>query len=169
MTIEYKSELTDDFERAAAAFMNSLGGKLFIGVNDDGNIMGIQNPDKISLAVIDRIKNNIVPATLGLFNVEVKEERENSYICVTVAEGLEKPYYLKKYGMSVKGCYTRIGSQSSPMKQKLIHEFSLRRIANTLSNVVNPNQHLAFTQLGIYYAVKGFEASDVHILAAGNL
>jgi ATP-dependent DNA helicase RecG len=114
--------------------MNSLGGKLFIGVHDDGNIMGIQNPDKISLA-----------------------------------EGLEKPYYLKKYGMSVKGCYTRIGSQSSPMKQKLIHEFSLRRIANTLSNVVNPNQHLAFTQLGIYYAVKGFEASDVHILAAGNL
>lgn len=144
MTIEYKSKLTDDFEGEVAAFLNSLGGKLFISVNDDGNIIGIQNPDKISLAVIDRIKNNIVPATLGLFNVEVKEERGSSYICVTVAEGLEKPYYLKKYGMSVKGCYTRI--------------------ANTLSNVVSPNQHLAFTQLRIYYAEKGFEASGEYFL-----
>jgi len=54
-------------------------------INDEGSITGIQNPDNLSLAVIDRIKNNIVPAALGLFNIEVKEESGNSYTCVTVA------------------------------------------------------------------------------------
>ena len=164
MTVEYKRKLTDDFEKEIVAFLNSAGGELFIGVDDDGRIAGIEHPDTSPLAVIDRIKNNIVPATLGLFNVTVKKEEGNSYLCITVAEGLEKPYYMKKYGMSVKGCYTRIGSQSSPMTQNLIYELSSRRISNTLSNVLSPNQHLTFTQLRIYYAEKGFDASSDYFL-----
>ncbi len=140
LTVEYKRELSDDFEKEVVAFLNSLGGELFIGVNDDGVIKGVQDPDRLSLAIIDRIKNNILPATLGLFNVEVKQDDGNSYIRIIIAQGLEKPYYLKKYGMSVKGCYTRIGSQSSPMTHKLIAELSSHRVAHTLTNVVSPNQ-----------------------------
>ncbi|MFA6707537.1 MAG: ATP-binding protein, partial [Sphaerochaetaceae bacterium] len=142
----------------------SLGGELFIGITDDGSIFGVQNPDQLALVIIDRIKNNILPTTLGLFNVEVKQNGNHSYIRITVAQGLEKPYYLKKYGMSVKGCYTRIGSQSSPMTQNLIMELSSHRVAHTLSNVVSPNQHLTFTQLKIYYAEKGFDASSDYFL-----
>ena len=155
MTVEYKRELSEDFEKEVVAFLNSLGGELFIGVNDDGTINGVQNPDRLSLAIIDRIKNNILPVILGLFNVEVKQDSGKSYIRITVAQGLEKPYYLKKYGMSEKGCYNRIGSQSSPMTHKLIAELSSHRVAHTLSNVISPNQHLTFTQLKIYYAEKG--------------
>jgi len=164
ITVEYKRELSDDFEKEIVAFLNSLGGELFIGMNDDGTINGVQNPDRLSLAIIDRIKNNILPATMGLFNVEVKRDNGIPYIRITVAQGLEKPYYLKKYGMSVKGCYTRIGSQSSPMTHKLIAELSSRRVAHTLTNVVSPNQHLTFTQLRIYYAEKGYDASSEFFL-----
>jgi ATP-dependent DNA helicase RecG len=164
VTIEYKIGLTDDFEKEIVAFLNSIGGELFIGVNNDGNVIGIDNVDKQSLSVIDRIKNNILPTTLGLFNVDVKQESGKSYIHITVAQGLEKPYYLRKYGMSVKGCYTRIGSQTSQMTQKLIDKLSSQRIANTLSNVISPNQHLTFTQVKIYYAEKGFDASSEFFL-----
>jgi predicted HTH transcriptional regulator len=101
---------------------------------------------------------------LGLFNVEVKQDSGKSYIRITIAQGLEKPYYLKKYGMSEKGCYIRVGSQSSPMTQKLIAEFSSHRVAHTLSNVISPDQHLTFTHLKIFYAEKGFDASSDYFL-----
>ena len=93
MTVEYKREITEDIEKEVVAFLNSLGGELLIGVNDDGTINGIQDFDRLSLSIIDRIKNNILPATLGLFNVEVKQDSGKSYIRITIAQGLEKPYY----------------------------------------------------------------------------
>ncbi|NCC64890.1 MAG: winged helix-turn-helix transcriptional regulator [Spirochaetia bacterium] len=164
ITIEYKRELTDGFEKEVVAFLNTLGGSLFIGLDDDGTIIGVQNPDKLSLAIIDRIKTNIQPSPLGLFNVEVKQETDTSYILIIVAQGLEKPYFLKKYGMSTKGCYTRIGSQSCPMTQTMVTELFSRRVTHTLSRVVSPNQHLTFTQLKIYYADKGFDTSNEFFL-----
>ncbi len=164
MTVEYKRELTDDLEKEVAAFLNASGGELFIGMDDDGGVYGIPEPDSTALAVIDRIKNNILPATLGLFNVEVKHDEHTPFIFLTIAQGLEKPYYLKKYGMSPKGCYTRIGSQSSPMTLKLIAELRSQRVAHTLSNALSPNQHLSFTQLKIYYAEKGFDTGGEFFL-----
>ncbi|NCB98877.1 MAG: transcriptional regulator, partial [Bacteroidia bacterium] len=164
MTVEYKREITEDIEKEVVAFLNSLGGELLIGVNDDGTINGIQDFDRLSLSIIDRIKNNILPATLGLFNVEVKQDSGKSYIRITIAQGLEKPYYLKKYGMSEKGCYIRVGSQSSPMTQKLITELNSHRVAHTLSNVISPDQHLTFTHLKIFYSEKGFDASSDYFL-----
>ncbi len=145
ITTEYKRELTDKFEKEVVAFLNTLGGNIFIGLDDDGTVTGVQYSDKLSLAIIDRIKTNIQPSPLGLFNVEVKQDNGKSYILIIVAQGLEKPYFLKKYGMSTKGCYTRIGSQSSPMTQTMRTELFSRRVTHTLSKVVSPNQQLTFT------------------------
>lgn len=83
---------------------------------------------------------------------------------MTVAGGLERPYYLKKYGMTPNGCYTRIGTQASPMTQNMIDGFFSRRILNTLHNVVSPNQELTFTQLKIYYQEKGYDAAGSYFL-----
>lgn len=83
---------------------------------------------------------------------------------MTVAGGLERPYYLKKYGMTPNGCYTRIGTQASPMTQNMIDGSFSRRILNTLHNVVSPNQELTFTQLKIYYQEKGYDAAGSYFL-----
>lgn len=66
--IEYKERLNDKLEREIVGFLNSkLGGELYIGVTDDGIVVGIDNADALQLAVADRIKNNILPSCLGLF------------------------------------------------------------------------------------------------------
>lgn len=144
-TTEYKRELTADFEREICAFINTLGGKIYIGVDDNGEVYGVDNADKISLAVQDRIKNNIRPSIVGLYGSEVKEKDEKKYIEITIAGGLEKPYYIKKYGMSQSGCFMRVGAQTIPMPQDMIDNLSARRVRNTLHNVVSPNQNLTFT------------------------
>ncbi len=157
---EYKSRLTDDIEREVVGFLNVTGGELFVGLDDNGAVVGLDNVDGDALALADRLKNNIAPSVMGLFTIDLKERGGKRYIIVTVAGGFEKPYYLKKYGMTAKGCFTRIGSQTSPMIQSRIDEMYSHRIPNTLQRVVSPRQHLTFSQLKIYYQEKGFEVGE---------
>ncbi len=161
---ELKRILNDAFEKEVDAFLNTLGGQILIGIEDNGTVCGVENADQVALSIADRIRNNILPSAMGLFTVEIRQEEMRSYLVVTVAGGLERPYYLKKYGMSPNGCYTRIGTQASPMTQNMIDGFFSRRILNTLHNVVSPNQELTFTQLKIYYQEKGYDAAGSYFL-----
>lgn len=161
---ELKRILNDAFEKEVDAFLNTLGGQILIGIEDNGTVCGVENADQVALSIADRIRNNILPSAMGLFTVEIRQEEMRSYLVVTVAGGLERPYYLKKYGMTPNGCYTRIGTQASPMTQNMIDGFFSRRILNTLHNVVSPNQELTFTQLKIYYQEKGYDVAGSYFL-----
>ena len=44
----------------------TLGGEIYIGIDNDGTVVGVEDPDAVQLALSDRIKNNIRPETLGL-------------------------------------------------------------------------------------------------------
>ncbi|MBS0308748.1 MAG: ATP-binding protein, partial [Proteobacteria bacterium] len=69
-TREFKRELSDSLEKEVVAFLNSaMGGDIYIGVADDGSIIGVSNPDALMLAISDRIRNNIQPTCLGLYDV----------------------------------------------------------------------------------------------------
>lgn len=58
--IENKEKLNDDFEQEVIAFLNYReGGTIYIGINKDGKITGIDNIDQTQLQIKDRIKNNI--------------------------------------------------------------------------------------------------------------
>lgn len=156
---ELKRELNDSFEKEVCAFLNTLGGQILIGIEDDGEVCGIKNADKTALVITDKIKNNISPSAMGLFTVEIKNSGDKNYIIVTVASGLEKPYYIKRYGMTPTRCFMRVGTQAPQMPQNIIDGLFSRRVHNTLHNVVAPNQELTFSQLKIFYEEKGFDVS----------
>ncbi len=156
--IEYKRELTDGLEKEVVAFLNTLGGEIQIGVDDNGQIVGLDNPDEISLKIADRLKNNISPSIMGLFQINIVGD-DKKHIVISVASGMEKPYYIKKYGLSVKGCFVRIGTQSSPMEQAQIENLFSCRVDRTLSTVVSPRQDLTFVQLRIFYEENGFDVN----------
>ena len=162
--IEYKRELTDGLEKEVVAFLNSGGGKIYIGYDNDGHVIGIDDADKLSLSIIDRIKNNIMPSVMGIFNLDIEQADQKNYIVITVAMGLEKPYFLKKYGMSPNGCYYRIGTQSAQMSFKMINNLLTRRINNTMHNIVAPNQKLTFSQLCFFYHEKGYDVNNEYFL-----
>lgn len=81
-------------------------------------------------------------------------------IRITVAGGLEKPYYLKKYGMTEKGCYLRVGSAAEPMNQEMIEYLYGKRVRNTIGRMVSPRLDLTFEQLKIYYDTRGLKLND---------
>ena len=159
---EFKSELNEKLEKVVVSFLNSkTGGDLYIGIADDGSVLGVDNPDKIQLAISDRIKNNILPTCLGLFDVYSEELDNQIVIHIVVSSGTEKPYYVKSFGMSPAGCYMRIGSGVKQMDIKMIDGLYASRTRNSLRNIISP-RHIShtFAQLKIYYEERGFQLND---------
>ena len=106
------------------------------------------------LKIKDRIKNNIAPSAMGLFDVVAEEKDGQPIIKIIVASGSEKPYFKKKYGMTEKGCYLRIGTAAEPMPQKMIEELFASRTRNSIGKIKANRQDLSFAQLRIYYEEK---------------
>lgn len=154
--IENKEQLNDDFEQEVIAFLNYReGGSIFVGIKKNGKVVGIDNVDQIQLQIKDRIKNNIQPSTLGLFDVIVEIIEDKEVIKVVISSGTEKPYYLRKKGMCPAGCYIRIGSSKEQMTTEMIDNLYARRVRNSLNKIESPRQDLTFKQLKIYYEGQG--------------
>ena len=159
--VELKKELNDKLEKEIVAFLNYReGGDLYIGVDDDGNAVALDDIDGIQCKVADRIKSSIQPSALGLFDVVKEKYQGKEIVHIIIASGAEKPYYIARHGMSPSGCYIRIGTSSQPMTQAMIDDLYARRTHNSLSKIVSPRQNLTFEQLQIYYQSRGLTLND---------
>ena len=160
--IEFKAKLVDNLEEIIIGFLNSKdGGIIYLGVNDKGKVIGLNNNlDLLQRKIKDRIISNIEPSALGLFDLEVLKENNKCYLKITVARGLEKPYYLKGMGMTPDSCFIRVGSSNEKMNEHLISKMFRERTKNSIKNILSPNQKLTFTDLKVYYKEKGFDVGD---------
>lgn len=161
---ENKRELNNRFELAVVSFLNySGGGEILIGVDDNGVAVGVENIDAVQLQIVDRIRNNIRPQTLGLFDVVATKIDGIDVIRVIVSCGQQRPYYIRKMGMSEQGCFIRVGSSSQPMSEQMIEELLSKRQQITLQTMLSPRQNLTFKQLSIYYEEKNLEPTEQFI------
>ena len=159
--IENKEQLNEDFEQEVIAFLNyKEGGIIYVGIDKNGQVVGVENNDLTQLQIKDRIKNNIQPSTLGLFDVTVETIDNKEIIKVIISSGTEKPYYLRKKGRTPEGCYIRVGSSKERMTERMIDDMYARRIKNTLKEIDSPRQELTFNQLKIYYEEHGLKLND---------
>ncbi len=159
--VEYKAKLTDGLEKEVVAFLNyKEGGVIYIGIDRDGEVIGVENCDDVQLKIKDKLKFNIEPSCLGLFDVIVEKQEDKNIIKIIVASGSETPYYIKKYGMSSRGCFTRLGSASEPMNVQMIEDLFGRRTRNSLDKIISCRQDLTFEQLKIYYEAKGLKLNN---------
>ena len=83
---EFKIKLTDNLEKEVIAFLNAQGGNVFIGVDDTGRVVGLNlDVDLLQRTIKDRIKDNIMPSTIGLYDVVVLDFEGKKYIKIIVA------------------------------------------------------------------------------------
>jgi predicted HTH transcriptional regulator len=159
--IEYKRILNDKLEKEVVGFLNyHEGGIIYIGVDDDGSAVGLEGIDCVQLKVADRLKNNILPSTLGLFDVIPEEKDGKDILKIIISSGTEKPYYIKSFGMAPAGCYIRVGSATHPMTTDMIDDLYSRRVRNSLNRIPSPRQDLTFAQLKIFYEENGFKLNE---------
>lgn len=155
--IEFKRQLTRDLdiEKEVVAFLNYReGGIIYIGIDDDGRPVENANLDNDILSIKNRLRDNILPSPMGLFDVTIERIEDIPVIRVFVSSGSEKPYYKKQYGLSPKGCFIRVGTAAEPMSQAQIEDMFSRRVRRSLKHIPSPQKDLTFRQLHIYYDSK---------------
>ncbi len=75
--IEFKLKLTKklELEKEVIAFLNyHEGGFIYLGIDKHGTVVGISDMDSDMLKIKYRLKNNILPSCMGLFDVRADEK-----------------------------------------------------------------------------------------------
>ena len=67
-TVELKAIVVEDIKKEIVAFANCEGGKLYIGVQDDGTVLGLDNPDETSLQISNMVRDATIflPAAVNV-------------------------------------------------------------------------------------------------------
>ena len=113
-TIELKEIVVDEIKKEIIAFANCDGGKLYIGVQDNGTVVGVNNPDGVSLQISNMVRDAIKPDVTMFLHYETREEEGKEIVVVDIQRGTDRPYYLAKKGMRPEGVYVRQGCSSVP-------------------------------------------------------
>jgi predicted HTH transcriptional regulator len=161
--MEYKREIdkTDKLEKAVVSFLNyNGGGEILVGVADDGSVFGVEDADGDQRKIADRLGNNIRPKILGLFDVVAEKMDGKTVIRIVLSSGTQKPYYIRKKGMTPDGCFIRVGASAQPMTEAMIERMLQHRQVNSLSTTAAARQKLTFEQLHIYYSEHSLKLND---------
>lgn len=119
-TVELKSVVVDDVKKEIIAFANSDGGTLYIGVRDDGEIVGLDDPDGTALQISNMVRDSIKPDVTMFLHYRTIEEAGKKIIAVNIQRGTDRPYYIAKKGMRPEGVYVRQGYSSVPASDSAI-------------------------------------------------
>ena len=73
-TVELKSVIVDDIKKEIIAFANCEGGKLYIGVQDDGTVVGLDDPDGAALQISNMVRDAVKPDLTMFLHYETLNE-----------------------------------------------------------------------------------------------
>lgn len=94
--------------KSVSAFANTLGGYLIFGVSNDGEIVGLQDPDGDAEKISEIIKTRLDP--IPEFRLRFHDEAGKILVILDVVKGEETPYYYS--GDGVLEAYVRMGNES---------------------------------------------------------
>ncbi len=108
--LEYKEGLSSGFARELVAFANSAGGRILVGVRDDGTVVGVKDSNGLRSRIQDMARNCDPP-------VKVLVESIGDVIAVTVRESENKPVQCRD------GFFWRQGASTQKLTRDEIREF----------------------------------------------
>lgn len=143
-TIELKEIVTDEIKKEIIAFANCDGGKLYIGVKDDGTVIGVDDADNVSLQISNMVRDTIKPDVTMFVHYETIEEKGKEIIAIDIQRGTDRPYYLAKKGMRPEGVFVRQGYSSVPATDTAIRRMVKETDGDRFEAMRSLNQDLTF-------------------------
>lgn len=159
-TVEYKREYLDDIKYTIIAFANTDGGKLFIGMEDDGHICGVADPNGTMLRVTNMIRDAIRPDVTMFTEADVSVSDGKAVVVISVQRGTARPYYLASKGVRPEGVYVRQGSSSVPASESAILSMIRETSGDRYEEARSLNQQLTFDTASAYFARKNVPFGD---------
>lgn len=144
---ELKQILTKDIKKEIIAFANTNGGKIYIGIDDNGNVTGLVNADKDLQALTGMINEGIKPSLIEYTQIKIEDYDDNQIIIVDIQSSPNKPYYLADKGLKPSGVYLRHGSSSIQASDEIIRKMIFEHSGLRFEEMVSNNQKLTFEYL----------------------
>lgn len=169
--IELKRKYTDTICKEIESFLNTDGGIVFIGIDDNGQIIGVDNVDETIKKISEIITSQIEPSPIELVKTEIIYELEKSIIKISVLKGIKSIYCQKKYGFSPSGCHLRIGTTCKEMTTEQIKLRYEQSLINNDLMIITPAKYgnISFKTLKVYYTEKGYHIDDISFCVNFNL
>lgn len=139
--VEFKSQMIEDLYREVIAFANTEGGVIYIGIDNQGNLTGIDHVDETYTRITNGIRDAIAPDVTMFVRYILQD---NKVIRIEVGEGSYKPYYLKTKGMKPTGVYVRQGASSVQASPEQIRRMIKETDGDSYESTRCLNQDLTF-------------------------
>ena len=158
---ELKRTVSDSLPKEIVAFLNSDGGTVYIGVEDDGTINGVDDLDGTLKKLADMFEFQILPDCRGLVSLCTRYENGRKVVEIDVQPG-NALFYIRKYGRSAMGCYMRVGSTCRAMTEEQINRLQMKYLSFGADITEMPGRIASpsFQILKIMLVEKGFTVSD---------
>lgn len=141
---ELKSEVVNDICKEVIAFANTKGGTIYIGVGNDGQVIGVDNADRVILQVNNMIRDSIKPDITMFVAYETINPENKPVISITVQKGTDRPYYLGSKGLKPNGVYVRNGTSSDPATDTAIRKMIKDTDGECFEDMRSLEQNLSF-------------------------
>ncbi len=166
-TVELKSVVVDDIKKEIIAFANCEGGKLYIGVQDDGTVIGLDDPDGAALQVSNMVRDAIKPDLTMFLHYETLNEDGKQIVAVDIQQGTKRPYYIAKKGLRPEGVYVRQGYFSVPATNTAIHRMIKETDGDHFEDMRSLNQELTFEAAKKQFAKKDLPLGEAQMKTLG--
>lgn len=143
-TVELKSIVMDDIKKEIIAFANCDGGTIYVGVADDGKVLGVENADECALQISNMVRDAVKPDVTMFIHYETLECDGKAVVAVIIQRGTNRPYYLAKKGLRPEGVYVRQGYSSVPATDTAIRQMIKETDGDSFENMRSINQALTF-------------------------
>ena len=164
--IEFKSGFTEEIYKEVIAFANTDGGVLNIGIDNDGNAVGLNNVDDEYTRITNGIRDAILPDVTMFVKYTIQE---NKVVRITISEGTNKPYYLRSKGLKPNGVYVRQGTSSVQASREEIRQMIKDSDGDDFESMRSIEQELTFTSAAAAFESYGVDLSEEKYLALGMI
>ena len=165
--IELKRELTDVIKKEIVAFLNTMNGCIFVGVEDDGSIYTpFQKEDKdfIDTKVANWLQDTIYPLPSHLIKHYFNDD---GVLVIEVDEGKDKPYYLREKGPKPAGVYKRVGRSIRKANEDEILRMIMSSKKYIYENDISEEQDLSFNALTRAFNQNNMELTERNMVSLG--
>ena len=143
---EFKSIVVTDIKKEIIAFANYDGGKIYIGIEDDGTVIGVEDSDSVALQVSNMVRDAIKPDLTMFLHYETKEIEQKQVVIIDIQRGTERPYYIAKKGLRPEGVYVRQGYSSVPATDTAIRKMIKETDGDYFEDMRSLDQELTFCE-----------------------
>ena len=121
-TVELKLDYTEGIRKDIIAFANTSGGTIYIGIADDGTVVGVSSADQMIQRVANMARDAIRPDVTMFIHYDSVEVEGRGIVKVSVQRGTGRPYYAAEKGLRPSGVFVRQGTAAAPATEAGIRQ-----------------------------------------------